>query len=482
LSSSGRGGRGRGGRCGSASERDNSRSRGGSPANYRGNYEGHQGHFGGPSDTRGDDQNHGQSRGNLALSGGANPTTEVEVNLETNFFEIDTKNVERFYHYGLTIEVPDGGSISCRVKQRIVYLLVKELKGYDNSVPVATNYHDLLVSVQPVSIQQFPHTVHIRYYDEDERQARPDPEPGSSRWGPMTYSVEINQLASVRIADLLPPRANSLDDSVESALAALNTLFNHRPRQYCVRSPSQDPIIAAVGAFRFFALNEAHDLSGGLEARRGLFKSSRLAKDRVLLIVGSSTSAFYQPGCLYDLLEAWWKTHKHDWYPPLETFIKGVRVKTNYLIGHGQKANGSPITEERIYTITGLGRTDDHPVPGNVHFKLDNEDAKDQKSNPSKVSVANASTGKPHKVAKNILAKTTTRSVGSHFKTGQSFFQPLNRGELSLSYSIPRPGTRSRQLRRQAWQQAYLYSIQVSGRSPRATIQTFFSCLSKRAR
>jgi hypothetical protein len=55
--------------------------------------------------------------------------------------------------------------------------------------------------------------------------------------------------------------------------------------------------------------------------------------------------------------------------------------------------------------------------------------------------VANALTKKPHKVVKNILASTTTRSVGSHFKTGQSIFQPSNRGEsnLFIEYSGLKP-------------------------------------------
>jgi hypothetical protein len=52
-----------------------------------------------------------------------------------------------------------------------------------------------------------------------------------------------------------------------------------------------------------------------------------------------------------------------DDYYAFEAFIKGLRVKTNYLIDHGRKEDGSPITEERIYTITGLGRTDKDPTP-----------------------------------------------------------------------------------------------------------------------
>lgn len=112
--------------------------------------------------------------------------------LHANYFKIDTRNMNALYHHSITIGLSDGFSISRRVEQRIVYLLTEVLRHDDESVSMASKYYDLLVSVKPLAIHEFPHTNDIRYFDDDERQARPDPEAGSTRRGPTIYPVKID--------------------------------------------------------------------------------------------------------------------------------------------------------------------------------------------------------------------------------------------------------------------------------------------------
>jgi hypothetical protein len=65
------------------------------------------------------------------------------------------------------------------------------------------------------------------------------------------------------------------------------------------------------------------------------------------------------------LFDVWEKVPESEfnYYDALEAFIEGLRAKTNCLTDHGRKEDGSPITEERTYTITGLGRTDKDQTP-----------------------------------------------------------------------------------------------------------------------
>jgi hypothetical protein len=99
---------------------------------------------------------------------------------------------------------------------------------------------------------------------------------------------------TLSIAELTRAHTNltTNPDAVERTLTALNMLFDYRSRQHCVRSPSQELTIAAVGAFRYFGLDAPRDLSSSLEARHSLFRSSRLGEAGFLLNVSCTTSAF----------------------------------------------------------------------------------------------------------------------------------------------------------------------------------------------
>ena len=87
-----------------------------------------------------------------------------------------------------------------------LYLLTEELKRLYKTIPVATNYHDLLVSVQPLPIHKLPHTIAIRCLNEDEKQARPDPGQNSDRRGPTTCSVDVDQLTPINTDNLIPTK------------------------------------------------------------------------------------------------------------------------------------------------------------------------------------------------------------------------------------------------------------------------------------
>lgn len=141
------------------------------------------------------------------------------------------------------------------MKQGIVSLLTETLKRYNNSVPLAAKYQDLLVSVRQHPIQDSPHTICIRYFDEDTRQRRPDPGPEDNCRGPTTYLVEIGLLPAARTSDLISP-----NQALGTVLVLKLTIYLFHstysstvvPRQLCVRSPSMEPTIAAVGDFQIF--------------------------------------------------------------------------------------------------------------------------------------------------------------------------------------------------------------------------------------
>jgi N-terminal domain of argonaute/Argonaute linker 1 domain len=404
--------------------------RGSPPTGQQGNFGGQRGSFGERGGRHGNQLfRYENQRGFAGSQAQHEPRKgDIEADLQANYFKVDLEPVEILHRYSVEIKLPEDKSVSRRVKQRIVYLLVLELKRISKNIPIATNYHDLLVTVQKLSIEQFPHTVEIKYYDEDERQPRPDPEPGSDRNGPIVYNVKVDEVGPADVSDLNATREDSANGPKvpgEEIVNAVNVLFGYRPRQYCVRSPSQEPTVVAVGSMKFYGLTQFQSLGAGIEARHGFLKSVRQAEAGLLLNVGNTTSAFYQSGCLRTLIDVWEMAQKFWTYPGLENFIKGVRVKTNYLTRYGRKADGSRITEERIYTITGLGRRtraiDPHPTPNNVSFEVDeNGTCRNGKEKIFKAQETTIEKGKKRQVIGNKRNDAAKKTVQQYFEESKS--------------------------------------------------------------
>jgi hypothetical protein len=109
-------------------------------------------------------------------------------------------------------------------------------------------------------------------------------------------------------------------------------------------------------------------------------------------------------------------------YVDLESWIKDVRVRTKYLIRHRRNENGSPTTEERIYTITSLGRIDDHPYPELVSFEIGDVEAKSEahEDNRPKLAKGRAGKGKKGKGVTNLADNATTKTVLQHYNESES--------------------------------------------------------------
>ncbi len=118
-------------------------------------------------------------------------------------------------------------------------------------------------------------------------------------------------------------------------IQALNIFLSH----YAKSKPSTE--IAIIGSNKSYSLaSEQRPLGLGLIALRGFFSSVRAATARILVNVNVSHAAFYTPENLKNLM-----TNSGLQGNPikLQSFLKGVRVKTNHL---GDK--------NKIKTIAGL--------------------------------------------------------------------------------------------------------------------------------
>ncbi|KAJ5380077.1 uncharacterized protein N7496_002505 [Penicillium cataractarum] len=99
---------------------------------------------------------------------------------------------------------------------------------------------------------------------------------------------------------------------------------------------------------------QSQELPGGLECLRGYYASVRLAAGRILLNLSVNHSAFYRPGPLENLWEAFLKVYGPDRLL-FGRYVKTLRVQCTHLKDDDEKKGKVP----RVKTIWGLAERDD---------------------------------------------------------------------------------------------------------------------------
>ena len=309
------------------------------------------------------------------------------VEFRTNYFPVNLPDELVLYRYSITIDVEyDEGKQLPEPKnkklKRIIRLMLENLQNSKVKTPIATDFKSTLVCSG--MIPQSSWVTKITYFHEDDRGPSKD-----SR----TYTIRIEETPPVlKISELKNFLASTTVTAPfsdrESMLQALNIIFGHHAKS--------SPMISMVGGNKGFK-NEKNQhadkqsLKAGLEAIRGYFLSVRLATFRAIVNVNVCHGAFYGAISLQELIDHWyairdnWETKELLKWHELETFLKGVNVKTNYL----KDANRSQVTQVRsIKSFASIkdGEGTIHPPhvqyyaapPGGVWFYLDEEkDVKD---------------------------------------------------------------------------------------------------------
>ena len=314
----------------------------------------------------------------------------------TNYFPVKLPDELVLHRYSITIDVEyDEGKQLPEPRnkklRRIIKLLLERLDNPKLKLPIATDFKSTLVCGR--MIPQNLWVTQIKYFHEDDRGARND-----SR----TYTVRIEETPPVlKISELKNFLASTTViapfSDRESILHALNIIFGHHAKS--------SPAINMVGGNKAFnnaktqpQHAEQESLKDGLEAIRGYYLSVRLATFRTIVNVNVCHGAFYKALKLSALIDHWTanKVNRdqqgYSIWDKLETFLKGVKVKTNYL----KDANRCQITQVRsIKSFASIndGKGTNHPPrvqydaasPWRVLFYQDDEkDVKDVTKQTSK--------------------------------------------------------------------------------------------------
>ena len=278
----------------------------------------------------------------------------------TNYFPVKLPDKMILHRYSITIDVEyDEGKQLPEPRnkklRRIIRLLLENLDP-KLQLPIATDFKSTLVCGD--IIPQRLWVTKIKYFHEDDRGASKD-----SR----TYTIRIEETPPVlQMSELKSFLASTTITAPfsdrESMLHALNIIFGHHAKS--------SPAINMVGGNKAFKNPETQhaerqSLEDGLEAIRGYFLSVRLATFRTIVNVNVCHGAFYKTLKLPSVIDDWtansvnWEGDFLKW-DKLETFLKGVKVKTNYL----KDANRSQVTQVRSiksFASTKDGEGTNHP-------------------------------------------------------------------------------------------------------------------------
>ena len=305
--------------------------------------------------------------------------------LLANFFKIEKTDFSQIHRYTLDIKKvlsdkeceedekkkkaasqnnttfkPRG--ISARVKKRIIFLLVKT---FDNAHSIATDFSSKMYTLEPLKRRGLPvqpaqtlNPARIVYYDDEE---------------PVAYTGTCFDIYVTM--DILP--LSNIQDQGGEITSALNVILSHRPNQLTIRSVAdcRSASVTNIGANKFYDIEaRATPLPNniGLEARPGFFRSVNSSEVGLLLNINNATSAFYRPQNLAAAVRGAFPD-RNNWVDKrgaIESWVKGLRVRTKYLKNSGM-ANGQGPTPEKTYTITGFPVTQPAnavPTPNTVFF------------------------------------------------------------------------------------------------------------------
>ena len=249
------------------------------------------------------------------------------------------------YRYRITIDprIENGKQLpepKNKQLKRIVKLMLDKLQLTVPKSAIATDFKSTLIC--NARIPQDLWVQRIQYFHEDDVAPKSD-----SR----TYTLRIEEtLPSLMISVLQEFLASTSTTAPfsqkEPVLQALNIVLGHHAKS------SQE--IDMIGGNRAYAnakngSADRLDLKAGLEAIRGYFLSVRLASFRTIMNVNVSHGAFYEAIWLPTLIEKWTAIAENrdsgnvaKWNE-LETFLRGVKVKTQYL----KDKNRNQVTQVR---------------------------------------------------------------------------------------------------------------------------------------
>lgn len=250
-------------------------------------------------------------------------------------------------------------------QKRYIQLLLNEKMG---NVTYATDYAKILVTTTKLSwVKDQGDEFDVVYNDPLERPLpvrtnNEDPKISEAR-RVRTKQVHVKPNGSFLLSDFLANIVSSGTTgyyaSREDVIQFLNIIFN-KPAQ-------SDPLVTTVGQKRFFPfsgrthnlpghrLMEEWDLSEGLKALRGYYTSVRVGPSRLFVNVNVSTAAFFKEGSLMDLIDEFIGPDRSEsGMRKLQVFLKGLKVKTNYL--QEKDANGKMQKVTKVRTIFGLAK------------------------------------------------------------------------------------------------------------------------------
>lgn len=270
-------------------------------------------------------------------------TNGKPVEFWTNYFPVILPCELTLYRYNITIDdrydeeekkLPEPKSNKLKQIVRILLISLETLKP---KVHIATDFKSTLVCSG--EIPQKSWHPNIVYVHEDDKT------PGNH---PQRYQLHIEEKQPPLKVSELKKFLGSAEmvaqyEHRDSMLQALNILLGHHAKS--------TPTTTMVGGNRAYTRDQATErssLQGGVEAVRGYFLSVRLASFRTLVNVNVSHGAFYEATGLPDLITKWVNHNKLDMkseseWTRLETLLKGVKMRTNYL----KDNSGKHITQVR---------------------------------------------------------------------------------------------------------------------------------------
>ena len=301
--------------------------------------------------------------------------------MQANYFQLQLPDNLVLYRYILKIKPridkenkplsePKGKKLKQIISLRLKNLQ-ERLASRESTYYVATDYKSNLVC--STKIPQDLLDAEITYLHENDHAAGSN----SPKYRVCIEETSPPLMASQLEAFLTSPDPVARYEHKEPMLQALNILFGHHAKS--------TPTTTMVGGNRAFTRDHDTDrlsLNAGVEAVRGYFLSVRLCSFSSMVNVNVSHSAFYEAVTLEDFIEkmpaAISRESEDAYYSRLETFLRGIHVKTKHL----RDRSGNQIT--KVFSIKAFatptdGRDQSHPPnvkefaaqPSKVWFHLD---------------------------------------------------------------------------------------------------------------
>lgn len=260
----------------------------------------------------------------------------------TNHFSVDISNMATILEYSLTVKERDQADafVGGLVRRRVIQLL---LLTSDKMRHAASDYQSKLISTTELTPPgTAAYTYSISYYGEEEN----GPRSGDDQ---VWYTILVQRSQSLDTDGFrryLAAKNHSFADRVQDCLTAINLMFSRFPNQ------AQDITTAARGTkyFETSTQNGRVDLTYGLDAYKGSFRSARSSRRGLILNVNTTAGAFLKEGRL-DLvmaeLESSGRNHKSV-IDKLEGYLKFIRVRSSYGKGRAKSIYGIPRSSNKM--------------------------------------------------------------------------------------------------------------------------------------